>query len=337
MGIVFEATQLSVGRRVAVKILSLEDAEAPVAHKRFVREARLISQLEHPNTIRLLDFGHTEARQPYLVMELLQGSPLDRAMRRSPFTVADTIHIGRQIAKSLAEAHSQRIVHRDLKPANVFLKEVYGEPLFVKLLDFGIARDYADDSGEMITSSGFVVGTVRYMSPEQARGEPLDGRSDLYALGCILTEMLTWQTLHAGLRPHELLRIIALGPTPTLPVVVSNDPRRGGLVDLLMQCRSSKRDLRPSDAEAFVAALDQLDQTQPAGIELPPPTVTVEVPAKLEVAEPSQAALDQPALDQPALDQTALDQTALDQTAVVRAVDADATVVHRISSGTAEC
>jgi serine/threonine-protein kinase len=254
-----------------------------VHRKRFIREARIISQLEHPNTVRILDFGTTGTGHLYYVMEYLKGQSLQAALTTRRFCIADTIHVARQLGKALAEAHARGIVHRDLKPANIYLKTVYGEPLFTKLLDFGIARDYEDAASETLTHAGFVVGTIRYMAPEQGRAEPLDGRADLYSLGCVMTEMLVGLARQdSDISLISQLRRLAQGVPPEPFTVDSNDPRRDALTHLILQCRDPNPAMRPADAEAFVDRLDSLGNTATVG-SVPEPTIMI--PSGAEVSE----------------------------------------------------
>ncbi len=193
MGTIYRATQSGLNRPVAVKILKRELNLDPDTVARFHREANAMSMLTHPNTVRVYDFGQTEDGLLYLVMELLGGELLTHRMER-PIDVIEAVHMTQQILHSLGEAHRKAIVHRDLKPDNVFVQrpEGHGEPV-IKVLDFGIAKVVAPDRrvDQFETQAGTVFGTPRYMSPEQAQGNTLDGRSDLYSVGALLYQMLT--------------------------------------------------------------------------------------------------------------------------------------------------
>jgi serine/threonine protein kinase len=199
MGTIYRATQAGLNRPVAVKILKRELNVDPDTVARFHREAHAMSQLTHANTVRVYDFGQTEDGLLYLVMELLVGEPISDVMARGPIDVARAVRMTQQILRSLAEAHHKAIVHRDLKPDNLFVArsdgvngvEGHAEPV-IKVLDFGIAKVVAPDRrvDQFETQAGTVFGTPRYMSPEQAQGAPLDGRSDLYSVGCLLYQML---------------------------------------------------------------------------------------------------------------------------------------------------
>ncbi len=196
MGAVYVATQLSMDRQVALKVLGDHVAHSEAATKRFYREMQATARVEHQNTIRVYDFGESDDGQLFLAMELLDGKTLHAVLHdEGALDTARSLHIAGQIARALGAAHHEGIVHRDLKPENVMLLDRYGERDFVKVLDFGIARfaTGADPSdGEpQITKAGTLIGTPLYMSPEQALGRELDGRSDLYALGVLLFQMTT--------------------------------------------------------------------------------------------------------------------------------------------------
>ena len=199
MGVVYKAEQRlgSTVRKVAVKTLHADLSRDPAITARFHREVGTIAQLEHPNTVKVYDFGSTDDGTLYIAMEFLDGRPLNRVIQADgalePRRVGNLL---RQIAGSLDEAHRQGIVHRDLKPENVILIERAGEKDVVKLVDFGIAArtESADRAKEQkLTQQGMVLGTPPYMSPEQFTGKALDARSDVYSLGIMTYEMLTGQ------------------------------------------------------------------------------------------------------------------------------------------------
>ncbi|MDX3356142.1 serine/threonine-protein kinase [Streptomyces sp. ME01-24h] len=193
MGQVWEAHDRALGRTVAVKLISVlagGGSHAGEARARFLREARITAALQHPNVVTLHDLGEAttpEGTMPFLVMELVRGRGLDAILRDGPVALDDAAQWGMQICAALGEAHGAGILHRDIKPANLIVTHSGT----VKVLDFGIARA-ADPAlaPDQLTHSGFIVGTPRYMAPEQARGRP-EQRSDLYALGCVLHEMIT--------------------------------------------------------------------------------------------------------------------------------------------------
>ncbi len=190
MGRVYRAEQTNLGRTVAVKIIHPHLVGEENAAARFITEARAASRLNHPNSVGIIDFGKTPDGQLYLVMEFLRGRDLARVTYEDgalPFRrIVDVL---RQTLAALAEAHSESIIHRDLKPENIILEPVRSGGDFVKVVDFGLAKMRAETQQPGITSPGIVCGTPEYMSPEQARGDPLDARSDLYAVGVILYQL----------------------------------------------------------------------------------------------------------------------------------------------------
>jgi serine/threonine-protein kinase len=199
MGIVYKAEQRlgSTLRKVAVKTLHAELSRDPSITARFHREVGTVAQLEHPNTVRVYDFGSTDDGTLYIAMEFLDGKALNRVIETEGALDPKRVsHIIRQVAGSLDEAHRQGIIHRDLKPENVLLIERAGEKDVVKLVDFGIAartESAEREKEQKLTQQGMVLGTPPYMSPEQFTGKPLDARSDVYSLGVMVYEMLTGQ------------------------------------------------------------------------------------------------------------------------------------------------
>ena len=195
MGTVYRASQSGLDRQVAIKILKRDLSWDSDTVTRFHREARAMSLLTHPNTVRVFDFGETPDGLLYFTMELLEGELLtSRVEREGPVDVHASIRIVQQILRSLSEAHTKGIIHRDLKPDNIYLAQVEGhaEPV-VKVLDFGIAKIVQGERAidQLETQAGTVFGTPRYMSPEQAQGKKLDPRSDLYSVGILLYQLLT--------------------------------------------------------------------------------------------------------------------------------------------------
>ncbi len=187
MGEVYVA-QEGKGPYVALKLVMDLDLSMQ-ARERFMREVTTLNRLEHPNIVELLDFGFEDKTgTPYMVMDLVMGDSLHRFPSRGRMSVDLVVHVARDVCLGLAAAHNQNIVHRDLKPANIMVFPENGG-VGVKILDFGLA--FVRDTDTKLTKTGTMPGTLPYMAPESLKGEPLDGRTDLYALGCIIYELLT--------------------------------------------------------------------------------------------------------------------------------------------------
>ncbi len=196
MGRVYCAEQVALGRTVAVKVVHPTLADEELTSARFLNEARAASRLSHPNSVAIFDFGRTDDGRPYIVMEYLRGRDLGRvAVDEGPLPLPRLVDVLRQTLGALEEAHALGIVHRDLKPDNIVLEPLRSGLDFVKVVDFGLAKILQEDAhakgAGALTRPGLVCGTPEYMSPEQSRGDALDGRSDLYSVGVVLFELLT--------------------------------------------------------------------------------------------------------------------------------------------------
>ncbi len=192
MGEVFLAEHAAIGKHVAVKILSEDFARKPRIVQRFLQEARAASLIRHENVVDITDFGHTPSGLPFLTMEYLDGEDLKAMLRREirlPWPRARRILL--QVLAALEVAHNNGVIHRDIKPDNCFRLTRGDNVDFIKVLDFGIAKVLGDEIDQALTQTGVVMGSAEYMSPEQAKSEPIDARTDLYAVGVILYQMLT--------------------------------------------------------------------------------------------------------------------------------------------------
>ena len=228
MGTVFEARHVALGRRFAVKVLTIDSRQQADALPRFKREAEAATAIGHENIVDVIDIDSTEDDQWYLVMELLEGEELRDVMyREKTIPLKDVVTISKQLCSAVDAAHAQGIVHRDLKPENIFvLNHKDGDELTVKVLDFGISKVRNADTA--LTRPGEVIGTPFYMAPEQARGDrTIDHRADLFALGAVFYEALTGTAPFQGDTPNAVLRSILLDDltsplerNPELPLAV---------------------------------------------------------------------------------------------------------------------
>ncbi len=266
MGRVYAAEHILMRKRVAVKILHRELTRMPDVVSRFEREAMAAANIEHPNVATATDFGHLPDGSLFLVLEYVQGSGLRSEIERSPMPIERALHIARQIVSALGAAHARGIVHRDLKPENVMLVDRGPENDFVKVLDFGIAKVPIQEisergsvrPGQVITKVGMVFGTPEYMAPEQALGQDVDGRSDLYGVGIMLFEMLS------QVRPFVAPTAVALLARQLqnqCPKVAERNP----LVDvppevdaLLARLLVAEREQRFQTAEEVMVAIDRV-------------------------------------------------------------------------------
>jgi serine/threonine-protein kinase len=267
-GAVFRGRQVATGREVALKILHPHNLGDATVVARFRREAEACSKLTNPHTVTIYDFDETEDGTLYLAMELLRGRPLQEVERAdSPLEPRRVLQILDQVAEALGEAHGLGIVHRDMKPENIMVEVREGQD-YVKVLDFGIAKLGDNGAGKAVpalTAVGQTLGTLEFMSPEQLRGRPLDGRSDIYALGIVAYEMLT------GLLPWREARVpidvikFHLETPPPLPSHLRRDLPIPKEVDeiVLRMCAKDPAD-RYADAadlrvhlEQAIAALDR--------------------------------------------------------------------------------
>jgi len=259
MGTVYKVEHVRMGKILALKLLRPDVAVDRQLKQRFQQEARLVSRLSHPNTIQVFDFGELEDGSLYIAMEYLHGRDLAHTLRtHGSLSEERTISIGYQVLASLAEAHDQNIVHRDIKPANVMLiKRKDGEDL-VKLLDFGIAKLAADEPRKHITGVADFLGTPAYMSPEQARGEDLDARSDLYSVGAMLFELLTGRGVFQGPTPLSIITKQMTEPPPTLAEAAPGKSFSPALEQVIRKSLHKRREDRYASAEQMRRSLEKV-------------------------------------------------------------------------------
>jgi Flp pilus assembly protein TadD len=275
MGNVYKAEQLSLAKAVALKVLHPHLMGDAKLIGRFKREAKSASLLNHPNSIQIIDSGEDRDGTLYIAMELLTGRDLAQAIRDDfPIPLPRVVRILSQVLSALEEAHAQGVIHRDLKPSNIMLVEQRGQKDFVKVCDFGIAKATladGDDRAAMLTIQGLVCGTPEYMAPEQARGEPLDGRADLYATAVILYQMVTGDIPFRADSPMAIVsRHLVEAPIP--PSRRRPDLRLPKIIDdIVLRGLEKERDMRYPNAVAFREVLEGvLGATSGPATPLPP-------------------------------------------------------------------
>ena len=260
-GAVYRGTQLATGRKVALKLLHPEMTKDENLVARFRREGMVLCNLRDAHTITTYDFDQTQDGTLYIAMELLEGKSLHQVFHeQAPLEWKRVFKIVGEMCSSLAEAHEQGIVHRDLKPENIYLEHRPGNPEFVKILDFGIAKvmrgDAIDPQSPQLTATGQTLGTLEYMSPEQLMGKPLDGRSDVYALGVLAYEMITGRLPFPDAKGPAGLITAQLKQTPQPPSVAY--PKAGLPPEadrIILKCLEKDKNNRYADVTALAEAL----------------------------------------------------------------------------------
>ncbi len=263
MGRVYEARQVSMDRRVALKILRAQLTTDEQLLARFQQEALSISRLRHPNTITIFDYGKTEGDLLFMSMELLGGQSLFNILRNEGrMQLSRALRIMDQVAGAVAEAHQLGIVHRDLKPENIQIDHVGNDPDFAKVLDFGIAKILGGDGrtseGKALTLAGSIFGTPHYMSPEQVHGHKVDHRTDIYSLGIILYEMLAGQPPFDGNTPMAVMMAQASKPLPDMRVEVPEAEINDAVLQLIADCCVKDRAKRLRTADDLIGRLRQI-------------------------------------------------------------------------------
>jgi serine/threonine protein kinase len=255
MGVVFLAEDPQLKRTVALKAMLPVLAASDSNRQRFLQEAQTAAALEHDHVIHIYQVGEDRG-VPFLAMPFLKGEPLDQCLKREKrLPASEVLRIGREVAEGLAAAHEKGLIHRDIKPANVWLEAPRGR---VKILDFGLAR--AVSGGSHLTQTGAILGTPAYMSPEQARGKAVDGRSDLFSLGCVLYQVCTGQLPFEGSDTISTLMAVSTDDPPSPEELNPEVPP--ALSDLVMHLLAKSADDRPASAAAVVEAISRIEDDQ---------------------------------------------------------------------------
>ena len=291
LGTVYKAVQHRLGREVAVKLLHRDYAGNPDMARRFLREARLLSRVSHPNIMTIYEFGQTPDRGLYLVMELLRGETLSDLRLRSDLTDEQIVEMAGQICDGLSHAHAAGLVHRDIKPENIFLAvgPVPDQPV-VKVLDFGLAKTGGDEVS--VTKTGVVCGTPVYVSPEQAQAAPVDRRSDIYSLGIVLYELLCGEVPFEHSVPIKVLMAHLRDEPAPLRGRNPDRPVSAALEAAVLKALRKRPDERYSTVMELKAALEAALKTPDAAPAPDPPRdakTEPALPAPPRVVEPPRA------------------------------------------------
>ncbi len=252
MGVVFLAEDPTLKRVVALKVMLPVLAATESNRQRFLQEAQAAAALEHDRVIHIYQVGEDRG-VPYLAMPFLKGEPLDQRLKREEvLPTSEVLRIGREIAEGLAAAHDKGLMHRDIKPANVWLEAPLGR---VKILDFGLAR--AVTGGSHLTQTGAILGTPAYMAPEQARGKAVDGRCDLFSLGCVLYQMSTGQLPFVASDTIATLMAVATEEPPPPDEVNPDVPP--ALADLVLDLLAKRPEDRPASAVEVIEIISRIE------------------------------------------------------------------------------
>jgi serine/threonine-protein kinase len=267
MGIVYRATHVELGTAVALKVIRPDMARNSSIWRRFSREARALGALSNRHVVRVNDAGTLASGLRYLVMELLEGIDLRRLLQqRGALPREQAVDYAIQVCSALGDAHRLNIIHRDIKPENIFIANVRGSEPEVKLLDFGVAL-FLEDAGQL-TVPGRGVGSPQYLSPEQMQNPSgVDQRSDIWAVGLLLYELLSGLSPFHGLNPAETGLLISKGPIPRIDDVHPDIPKP--LAAVIQHCLEIKPERRPQSAEELSAALAPFSSRAPDAA--PPP------------------------------------------------------------------
>jgi serine/threonine protein kinase len=299
MGAVYEGVQQGIERVVALKVVHPHLADDPLIRARFQREARVVALVRHPNVVPINDYVESAGEPPFLVMERLRGETLREVMKRTPTLPVDrVVRIAMQMLSALDAAHRANVVHRDIKPDNVFLEHTTAQKDLVKLLDFGVAKLLGqEDEAIKLTRQGHAIGTPAFMAPEQAVGDPIDGRADLYGVGATIYQALTGRKPHAASNLADLMvELVSRTPAPVASLRPDVDAALSRVIDRALakkpgdrfaSARDMERALAPfANASAEPHAVNTLVSPQgPAHDTVPDPVVrTAPLPYKAPAA-----------------------------------------------------
>jgi eukaryotic-like serine/threonine-protein kinase len=277
MGAVYEVRHLRLGKPFAMKVIHAELAQVEEFVERFEREALSCSRLAHPNCISVTDFGRASSGELFLVMEYVQGQPLNELIQKKPLPVGKALEVTRQLLVGLHHAHQQGIIHRDIKPENVMQVEGEGGSWRVKILDFGIAKvPMGDQKGKQLTKAGVVFGTPEYMAPEQALVADVDARADIYAAAVMLWRMLTGKPLFEGDGPVEILSAKLSHTAPSLEQVAPGLFSQR-LQDFLARALEREPSARFADASEMLEALREIENELGRGLAVTPRPTAVQM------------------------------------------------------------
>ncbi len=289
MGSVYEAVDVDLGRRVALKAMLPELSRDPVLLERFRREVRNTAMLTHPNVVQLTDFGRSPNEPPFLVMELLEGRTLVARLKKGRLEPRRAVRIALQVLSGLTAAHDAGVVHRDLKPENVFLIGLEGGVELVKLLDFGLAKLMDDEALARLTRTGVLVGTPRYAAPEQVKGSRgVDARTDVYATGVLLYAMLTGRPPFLAQPPRLWTDLLEKEPTDPRIAVPTLPPE---LVEIVRKAMSKRPADRYPSARAMSEALTGWLVGSRTSRSMVPPEPTASRATSTSVSPPARSPL----------------------------------------------
>ena len=257
MGIIYKGFHKNLQRICAIKVLQPLDDETGVAQKRFLKEAQLVSSFDHPNIVKIFNIGFDKSNHPFFAMEWLEGCTLDSVLKREKrLSISEFKNIFSQVLSALSYSHSRSIVHRDIKPSNIFLTKDDQGTTVVKLLDFGIARNLEQSASASmkLTSTGTLLGTPRYMSPEQCNSQPADQRSDIYSVAVVMYESLAGGHLFEAENPLEIMykQLKEEPDSSRLP----SDPKFRKLNECIMLALKKDPQARYQSVDEFIAVLD---------------------------------------------------------------------------------